>query len=142
MKNFMIFLSVVLMIAVALFWRQVWGIFAGMSVLEAMNTIVTFILHVAVATIAAYAVMLIPEYVLPWLKALRWKRSGRRSAEGRRQKTEDGRQAVLSMPKFRGKDQLLMQMLAQMATPTLPSPKRKTRLGEGDKEEPVIRLDL
>ena len=141
MKNLMIFLVTVLLIASALFWRQVWGIFAGMSVLEAMNTIVTFILHVAVATIAAYAVMLIPEYVLPWLKAFRWKRGGRR-------RMESGRRSVSlpSMPRVARKDQLMIQMMAQLAksSPSLRPPqiKRQDRFGEGARDEPIIRLDL
>ena len=139
MKSMMIFLSSILLIAAMLFWRQVWGIFAGMSVLEAMNMIVQFILHVAAATIVGYAVTLIPEYVLPWLKSFRRKRGGRRTGNGDRRSV-----SVPSMPKFGRKDQLLMQMLAQMANPTSRPPqiKRQERFGEGARDEPVIRLDL
>ncbi len=73
MKNFVILLSVIVVIAAALFWREVTGIFAGMSPLEAMRQIVTFILHVAVATILAYAAMTIPEFIKPWLRTFRFR---------------------------------------------------------------------
>ena len=73
MKNFVILLSVIVVIAAALFWREVAGIFAGMSPLEAMRQIVTFILHVAVATILAYAAMTIPEFIKPWLRTFRFR---------------------------------------------------------------------
>jgi hypothetical protein len=140
LKNAMIVLSFLLLIACVLFWKQVWGIFAGMSVLEAMNTIVTFILHVAVATIAAYAVTLVPEYVSPWLKALRWKR--RQFRRGRASPVDV---SAPRMPKLNGRDQMLLTLMRQMSIPsalTGTSPKRKTRLGEDGKEAPIIRLDL
>ncbi len=136
MKNLMIFLTSVLLIACVLFWRQVWGIFAGMSVLESLSMIVQFVLHAAVATIIGYAAMILPEYLLPWLKAFRWKRSVKR-------RTAVERHAVSApaMPRFARKDQWMMQMLSQMAA-SRTSLKRKERFGEGARDEPVIRLDL
>jgi hypothetical protein len=82
MKNFMIVLGVVVVIAAALFWREVLALFAGMSPLEAMQQIVTFILHVAVATIAAYAVMTVPEFLKPWMQTFRFRQRQARRGHG------------------------------------------------------------
>jgi hypothetical protein len=82
MKNFMIVLGVIVVIAAALFWREVLGLFAGMSPLEAMQQIVTFILHVAVATIAAYAVMTVPEFLKPWMQTFRFRQRQARRGHG------------------------------------------------------------
>jgi len=82
MKNFMIVLGVIVVIAAALFWREVLALFAGMSPLEAMQQIVTFILHVAVATIAAYAVMTVPEFLKPWLQTFRFRQRQARRGHG------------------------------------------------------------
>jgi hypothetical protein len=68
MKQMMIILSLLAMAAAALFWEQVWGIFAGMTVLESLDMIVTYILHVAVGTITAVVVFGIPKIVTPWLR--------------------------------------------------------------------------
>jgi hypothetical protein len=139
MKPAMIVLSILLMIGVALFWKQVWGIFAGMTVLEAMNTIVTFILHVAVATIAAYAVMLIPEYIKPWMKALRWKR---RQARKARRQGRANEPTVQRIPKLNANSMLLSLLARQMGSPTPrpPSASRQKQFDEGATEEP--RIDL
>lgn len=133
MKQIMVILTILLLIATALFYKQVWAIFAGMSVLEAMNTIVTFILHVAVATIAAYAVMLVPEYVKPWLKVFRWKQR-----QVRRGRTPQVETAPARSPRM-NKDQALAWMVSQMAAKNNPAPKRKTT---GDNDEHNIRLDF
>jgi len=91
-KPFVIVLVIVLVIAAVIFYDQVLAIFQGMSALEAMQTILTFVLHVAVVTILSYVAFTLPEIVKPWLQALRWKRrSARRNriqpqADGRRQK--------------------------------------------------------
>ena len=82
MKNFMIVLGVIVVIAAALFWREVLGLFAGMSPLEAMKQIVTFILHAAVATIAAYAVMTVPEFIKPWIQTFRSRQRQARRGHG------------------------------------------------------------
>lgn len=136
MKRLFPFLILLLMIAAVLFWRQVWGLFAGMTVLEAMGTIVQFILHVTVATLAGYAVMLVPEYVMPWLKAFRWKQHTVRRARRRGQESVP----VMKMPRF-NLNPLLMSLLAKQA-PTPRPPQIKKRFGEGAAEEPTLRLDL
>ena len=136
MKRAFPFLLLLLMIAAVLFWRQVWGLFAGMTVLEAMGTIVQFILHVTVATLAGYAVMLVPEYVTPWLKAFRWKQRTVRRARRHRQESVP----VMKVPRL---NSLVMSLLAKQAPSAFGiSPKRRTRLGESEGEEPTLRLDL
>lgn len=68
MKFFMTILTVILMAAAALFYEQIWALFSGMTVLEAMEMIVQFILHAVVATIVGYAAMTVPEFIKPWMK--------------------------------------------------------------------------
>jgi hypothetical protein len=131
MKNAMIVLSILLMIAVALFWKQVWGIFAGMSVLEAMNTIVTFILHVAVATIAAYAAMLIPEYIKPWMQALRWKQRQARKARRHGRIPEQATRA----PRLNANSLLISLLARQMGASNNRTPVQR-------EDPPSIHLDL
>lgn len=83
MKHYLSILSVILLIACALFWKDVWSIFVGMSVLESMTMIVNFILHVVVATIIGYVAMTLPEFIKPWMRAFRWKQRNTRRGRGR-----------------------------------------------------------
>ena len=71
MKPLFVFLGLALTAGVALFWQDVLAVFRGMTVLESMKFIVTFILHVAAGTIAAYVLYTLPEIVNPWLRALK-----------------------------------------------------------------------
>ncbi len=137
MKRLFPFLILLLMIAAVLFWRQVWGLFAGMTVLEAMGTIVQFILHVTVATLAGYAVTMLPEYVAPWLKAFRWEQRTARRARRHGQEAAP----VMKAPRMNF-NPLLMALLAKQAHPTPRPPQIKKRFGEGAVEEPTLRLDL
>ena len=73
--NKVVVLAFVLGIGAILFADEVIGIFAGMSALEALRTIWTFILHVAVTTVLGYVVVGGLEIVKPWVRML--KRSGR-----------------------------------------------------------------
>ena len=82
MKPMMTALSLILAAAGVLFWKQVWGMFAGMTIMEAMEFIVTFILHVAVGTIAAYVVFGLPKIIKPWVRLFQWKQ--RNALRGRR----------------------------------------------------------
>lgn len=70
----LIFLGIVMVIGAALFGDQVMALFAGMTPLEAMRMIVTFVLHVAVAKIISYAAFTAPELLKPWLRTFRRKR--------------------------------------------------------------------
>lgn len=71
MKQYITILSLIALAAVALFWQQVWGIFAGMTVLESLDMIVTYILHVAIGTIAAVVLFGLPAIIMPWVRMFR-----------------------------------------------------------------------
>ena len=131
MKRLFPFLILLLMIAAVLFWRQVWGLFAGMTVLEAMGTIVQFILHVTVATLAGYAVMLVPEYVAPWLKAFRWKQRTVRRARRHGQEAAP----VMKAPRMNINPLVMSFLEKQMGL----TQKRSAVLRE---KPPQIRMDL
>ena len=73
-KNTMIALGFILLIGAALFYDQIWAVFSGMSVMESMKFIATFILHVTVGTICAYVLFGLPEIIKPWVRLLRQKR--------------------------------------------------------------------
>jgi hypothetical protein len=78
-KDFMIVLVIIVLIGAILFYDQIVAIFQGMSPMEAMKFIVSFVLHVAVATILSYIAYTLPEFVKPWMKILRTnRRRGRR----------------------------------------------------------------
>lgn len=78
MKFGLIVLTFIAAIGGLVFHDQVAGLFAGMTPLEALETIVTFVLHVAVTTIAAYVAYTLPEIAKPWVKTFRWKRRAER----------------------------------------------------------------
>ncbi len=113
MKNFVIILGVTVVIAAALFWREVVGIFAGMTPLEAMQQIVTFILHVAVATIAAYAVATVPEFVKPWMRTFRFRQRQSRRIRGAAAAHPVQGMRVQGMSKL-NKDKMLIALIEQL----------------------------
>lgn len=78
MKQQLIILSLIALAAAALFWQQVWSIFAGMTVLEALDMIVQYILHVAVATITLTVLFGLPKIITPWMRMLRKKQRAQR----------------------------------------------------------------
>ncbi len=78
MKQYILILSLIALAAVGVFWQQVWGVFAGMSVLAALEMIVQYILHVAVWTIAAGVLFGLPAIVKPWLRMFRRKQRDQR----------------------------------------------------------------
>jgi len=87
-REYAVFISIVLVAGAALFYDQILAIFGGMSVIESMKFIVTFLLHVTVGTICAYVLFGLPEIIKPWMRMLRQKRKTARKmqrAEGRRQ---------------------------------------------------------
>lgn len=73
-KDFMILLAIVSVIGAILYYEQILAIFRGMSPLEALKTIVTFVLHVSVTAIVSYVAISLPKITRPWLKALRSQR--------------------------------------------------------------------
>lgn len=82
-KDFMIVLVIIVLIGAILFYDQILAIFQDMSPMEAMKFIVSFVLHVAVATIVSYIAYTLPEFVKPWMKMMRTNRR-----RGRRQPTQ------------------------------------------------------
>jgi hypothetical protein len=108
-KHILIIITFVLGIGTVLFADQVLAIFHGMSPLEAMQFIWSFVLHVAVTTIVGYVVVGLPKIVKPWLRMTRKQRRSR-----------IGMQQVVSAPKMPrlNKDQLLLWMAEKLAKPT------------------------
>lgn len=78
MRQAITILSLIALAAAALFWQQIWSIFAGMTVIESLEMIVQFILHVAVGTIVMYGAATAPDLIKPWMRALRQKRRAQR----------------------------------------------------------------
>ena len=106
-KHILIIITFVLGIGAVLFADQVLAIFHGMSPLEAMRTIWTFVLHVAVTTILGYVVVGLPAIAKPWLRMFRQKRKAtHRSMDV--QKT-----ATQRAPRI-NKDQVLLWLASQM----------------------------
>ncbi len=97
-KGLMILSVIVLVIGAGIFGDQVSAIFHGMTPMESLKFIVTFILHVSVGTIAAYVAYTLPEIVKPWMRVLK----RRRKADGRRRKAEGGRMKGTEVQRSRG----------------------------------------
>lgn len=76
-KGILIMSVIGLVVGAVFFWDQVVGIFQGMSPLEAMKFIITFLLHVVVVTVLSYMLYTAPEIVKPWMRALKKRRSHR-----------------------------------------------------------------
>jgi uncharacterized membrane protein len=87
-KKYGILIALILLISAALFYDQILAAFSGMSVIESLKFIVTFVLHVTVGTICAYVLFGLPKIIAPWVRMLRLKRKAARKtqrAQGRRQ---------------------------------------------------------
>jgi len=106
-KNFVIGIGIVLVIGTALFFDQVLALFAGLSPIEALRQIWTFVLHVTVGTICAYVAFGLPALIKPWMRMFRQKRRDlRRGRAG---------QAVLRSPKL-DVNRLLAQLYVKQQT--------------------------
>lgn len=125
MRRFVLTVVILALIAgVMLFPDQVLAQFRGMTPLKAMKTIVTFILHVAVGTILAYAAYTLPEIVSPWLKALK------RRLNGKKYKSTDF-QKVQKTPRMSTDALMRAYMLQQMSGKSKPvdsAPRDDTRI--------------
>jgi len=91
-KKGVLILSVIALVVGAVFFGdQVLSTFRGMSPLEAMKFIVTFILHITAGTIAAYMLYNLPEIFGPFVKLLKGgsskRQMGRRTEAPKVQKT-------------------------------------------------------
>lgn len=126
MRRFVLTVVILALIAgVMLFPDQVLAQFRGMTPLDAMKTIVTFILHVAVGTIAAYVAYTLPEIVSPWLKALK------RNSKGKKHNSTDF-QKVQKTPKMNTDALFRAYMLQQMSSKKTVEPARNDE----------VRIDL
>lgn len=67
-KTYLSFLALVGVAGAAIFWQDLAAYFMGMSPLEALKTIVTYLLHLAVGTVAAVVVFGLPKIVQPWMR--------------------------------------------------------------------------
>lgn len=72
-KHVLIVLAFVAAIGGLVFADQVMSLFQGMTPLEMLQTLWTFVLHMAVTTALGYVVIGLPKIAQPWLRALRWK---------------------------------------------------------------------
>lgn len=104
MKNFIILASCILVIAAALFYDQVLAVFSGMTTLEALKFIATFILHVVTTTICGYIFIALPEIIKPWL---------RMHKKTSKAKTRLPLQIKTSKPKRMSTNQILQTLLAK-----------------------------
>lgn len=109
-KEYLIFLIILLVIGAILFFDQVLALFQGMSVLEAMQKILTFILHVVVVTIISYVAFTIPNIVKPWLRMIR-----RQQRTTRHRRRNPKQQPAGPIGAVSNKDRVLWWMMTQMA---------------------------
>lgn len=117
-QPFLMFLVIVLIVAGLLFYDQVLNVFRGMTVLEAMRQIATFVLHVIVVTILGYVVVVANEIMLPWIRTFRRKqRTARRMmARGGRIPVKEEGGKMPGVPRG-NKDRALLWMIQQMTKP-------------------------
>ena len=137
-KEHLIILGMTALGGAALFFDDALAFFAGMSPLEAVKTIFTFILHVAVGTIAATVALGLPKIVRPWLKMLK-----RRQRQAWR--AGPNAQWRVQTPKMRltaeERALMLLAKLQGMGRRDLP-PRPPSQLGRGSENEPTIRFRL
>jgi hypothetical protein len=119
MKSLITFLTFIFIAGCALFWREVWGIFAGKSPLEALDMIGQFLLHVGMLTIVGFLVTTIPAFIKPWLKVARL--NGRRRLKSVRRQPQQV-EARMAMPKM-NKNQMIEWLVSQQVLKSNPSPR-------------------
>lgn len=68
MKQYTSALILVLIGGAAVFWQDIAAVFAGMSPLDALKTIATYLLHLAVGTVAAVVIFGLPKIIQPWVR--------------------------------------------------------------------------
>lgn len=67
-KTYLSFLALVGVAGAAIFWEDVAAYFRGMSPLEAVKIITTYLLHLAVGTVAAVVIFGLPKIIQPWMR--------------------------------------------------------------------------
>lgn len=73
-KEILIFFGLIAVAGLAMFFDDVMAYFNGMTPLEAIKQIFTFVLHVTVGTVCGYVVFGLPAIAKPWMQMLRRKR--------------------------------------------------------------------
>lgn len=136
MKNFITFLMIVTVTGALVFWREVWAVFAGMSVLEALNMIVQFLLHIAAVTVIGFLLTTLPAMIKPWIKVLRWKGATTLRSRDRRRARETNIPQRVSMPKV-DKNAMIAALLQGNIQR---QPKNAT--GPAQADEPNIHLNF
>jgi len=109
-QDWMIVMCILLALGGILFYDQVLTVFHGMSVLEAMQTIVQFVLHVAVVTIISYVVFTAPALIKPWVRMLTKRQRSMQRGRAIAQQTPSRKQ---SAPRL-NRDQVLFWMMNQV----------------------------
>jgi hypothetical protein len=130
--------GLVLVAGAILFWDQVKTLFTGMTPLEAMQTIVQYILHVTVITIVGFLIFGLPEIVEPWIKMA--KRYGKQSS--RRWKGGPNAHWQARTPKMPRltQEQRFMLWLQQMQNgrmPKIKAPRKEERTDDDNKQPPL-----
>lgn len=125
-KETLVLLGLIAVAGLALFFDDVAAWLGGMTPLEAVKQIATFILHVTVGTVAATALFGLPKIVKPWMRML--KRRQRRAWRSGPDAQWQTRTPSVRMPKL-------------TATLTLPQPPAARPMAEQSNAEPPVRLD-
>lgn len=123
-KEILIFLGLIAVAGLALFFDDVLAYFNGMTPLEAIQQIFTFILHVTIGTVCGYVVFGLPAIVKPWVRMLRRNRRHAWRSGPNAQWAKTPRQPT---PKL-------------TATLTMPRP-TAPRPTQAESTEPTMRLD-
>ena len=111
-KQYLPALIMITVAGAAIFGQDILAIFRGMSPLEMLQTLITYLLHIAIGTVAAVVIFGLPKIVQPWTRTLRWKQR----QERRGWRSGPNAQWQQTTPRIR--------MPRLNATLTLPSQKR------------------
>lgn len=125
MKHLLIVIGFVLAIGGLLFADQVAEIFSGMTPLEAMGLIWTFVLRAVVMALIGYAAVGLPSIVKPWMRMFKKQR--------RRREQIPATTRAPRMPRF-SKDAALIWMMQKLA--------QRERGGQEPRQDETIRFDL
>lgn len=132
MKHLLIVLAFIAGIGALVFYDQVLALVQGMTPLESLRMIWTFVLHAAVTAIVGYGVMLVyREIVLPGLAALRRKRTA-----GRRGRVQP--KPVTPRAPRMNRDAVLYWLANQLQRKEKPAQANQAEAGN---EPPAIRFE-
>lgn len=117
MNTYLKFLIVTGIAGAVFYWRTVWGWFVGMSAIDALDLIVTFLLKVGALSVLSFLAYNLPHGLKPWARLLRRKQArafrGRRLAGGSVDGNPDGSKRH---PYRVNKDRLLLALVGELAS--------------------------